>query len=126
MASAVWTEIKQIKNVKIARAVWEALTASYTQKVGEKTAKHHEGMWLSGGAAATYKPEGLAWWKDRCLSVANNIVDNASVKSAYIPPSDETLAWGGFLGGEHLSWTNQADKAEMDEMIAGKIRGLAA
>ena len=126
MASAVWTEIKKIKNVKTARSVWEALTASYVQKVGEAKAKHMDSMWQTGGAAATYKAEGLAWWKERCLSVANAIVDQASVRSSYIPPSTETLEWGGFLGGEHLSWTDQAAKTEMDDMTAGRIKQLAA
>lgn len=117
----VWHEIKKIKDVAKAQRVWEALNSSYTQKVGEKAANHHDLMWQD---YPRYKVDGLAWWKDRCLSVANRIIDNASIKSSFAPPTQETLEWGGFLGGEHLTWTDQAERADMEEMVISRIAGL--
>lgn len=117
----MYAEIKNIKTVARAQQAWEALTASYTQRVGEKTAEHHDWMFARG---CEYKAEGLAWWKARCRSVAQNLVQEASTVNHFIPASPETEAWGGFLGGERLVYTNQAEKADMEAMIGGRIAAL--
>lgn len=47
------------------------------------------------------------------------LVDGASVSARFIPPSPETLSWGGFLGGETVVLTDhEAAEAEAARIIA--------
>jgi hypothetical protein len=118
---AMLAEINRIKTVARAEAVYTALFASYSQRVGEKQAAHSDRMILR---SSHFKVGGLAWWKDRVRAVAHLLVSTESTVNHFIPASPETEAWGGFLGGERLTYTdrNAADAAE--EMIAGRIAGL--
>lgn len=47
---------------------------------------------------------------------ANAIVNHRceTTVSRFIPPSPETLAWGGFLSGETVSYTKRDDEKEAD------------
>ena len=47
------------------------------------------------------------------------IVDMLSREVAHIPPTEETLAWGGFLGGSTEVWTNSEKEDAALEMLAG-------
>lgn len=102
--------IKAINSKKTAKRVYEALSAYYRTLVDEKTANHHDGMFHD---STFYKADGLPWWRDRCVSVAEDIISKQSVRSHFIPPSPETLAWGGFLGGEtvHIKDAGKASSA---------------
>jgi hypothetical protein len=46
-------------------------------------------------------------------------------RSSFIPPSPETLSWGGFLGGTHCHWTDHAAEAEATAEIARLIQEVA-
>ena len=49
------------------------------------------------------------------------IVDYKSKRSHFQAPIPETLAWGGFLGGEVLVWTDKDDEDAAVSDIAAKI-----
>jgi hypothetical protein len=114
-------QINSIKTVAKAEAVYAALYASYTQRVGEKQAAHSDRMFHR---SSQFKPSGLAWWKDRIRTVANLIVSAESTVNHVIPASPETEAWGGFLGGERLTYTDRKSADAAEDMIADRIAGL--
>jgi len=45
------------------------------------------------------------------LMIAFGQFHHALTKTKFLPPSEETLAWGGFLGGEFFHDTKDADEA---------------
>lgn len=114
-------EINNIKTVAKAEAVYAALSASYAQRVGNKQAEHSDRMFQRG---CEFKPNGLAWWKARCRSVAFDVISAESTVNHFIPASPETEQWGGFLGGERLVYTNKAAAEDAEAMIASRIAGL--
>lgn len=114
-------QINSIKTVARAEVIYAALSASYTQRVGEKQAAHSDRMF---NRSCQFKPNGLAWWKDRIRSVAHLIVSVESTVNHFIPASPETEAWGGFLGGERLTYTNKRAADAAESMIADRIAGL--
>lgn len=68
----------------------------------------------------------LADWADltpRRVSMEASIlvIDMMSREVAHIPPTEETLAWGGFLGGSTEVWTNSEKEAAALEMLAGLL-----
>lgn len=111
-------QINSIQNVAKAEAVFNTLFASHAQRVGEKQATHNDRMVQR---ASERKVGGLAWWKDRCRAVVFNLVACDSKVSHFIPASPETQAWGGFLGGEHIHYTNKAAEADAEAMIAARV-----
>lgn len=113
--------INNIKTVAKAEAVYAALSASYTQRVGEKQAVHSDRMFQR---SCEFKPNGLAWWKARVRSVAWDLVSAESTINHFIPASPETEAWGGFLGGERLTYTDRKAADATEDMIADRIAGL--
>jgi hypothetical protein len=112
--------INTIKTVAKAEAIYASLSASYAQRVGAKQAEHSDRMFQR---SCEFKVNGLAWWKARIRAMAYNVVDADSRVVHYIPPSPETLAWGGFLGGERISYTNKAAEADAMEMVMSRIQG---
>jgi hypothetical protein len=114
----MYAEINSIKSVAKAEVIFSALSASYTQRVGEKQAVHSDRMFQR---ACEFKVNGLAWWKARIRSVSHDLVSADSRVTHFIPASPETLAWGGFLGGERISYTNKSAEADAMEMIASRI-----
>jgi hypothetical protein len=115
------SQIDSIKTVAKAEAVYAALSASYVQRVGERQAVHNDRMFQRSCA---FKPNGLAWWKDRVRCVAHLIVSTDSTINHFIPASPETEAWGGFLGGERLIYTDRKAADAAEDMIADRIAGL--
>ena len=107
-------DLKAITSIKRARQVHAALMRRLVQQVGQEQANHHDWMCAS---SAQYKAGGLAWWRDRCQSAAQNIINSGSRISRFIPPSEETLQWGGFLGGETVVYTDSRKAAE----LAGEV-----
>lgn len=114
----MYSAINAITDKSKAKALHASLYASYVQRAGEKQAAHLDRMCISG---SMWKAEGLAWWKDRCRAMAGAFVDADAKVSHFIPPSPETLAWGGFLGGEHISYMDKAKQADAEEMILARI-----
>ena len=53
-------------------------------------------------------------------------VDNLSRLSHFIPPSQETLNWGGFLGGEHVTYTDEEKSDAATAHIVNMIERFRA
>lgn len=48
------------------------------------------------------KVGGKAWRRELLLAAKNGWIATSQETTVFIPPSEETLAWGGFLGGEFV------------------------
>ena len=62
---------------------------------------------------------GLRQMRTAAMEMAARIVSELATRSARLAPSEETLAWGGFLGGSVEVWT---DKAAEDAAIVEIVR----
>ena len=71
-------------------------------------------------------PNGVSFFRNICLSLANKIVDAASINAHFIPPTEETLNWGGFLGGTHCVWTDKDREQAAEIMVVNTIQQAAA
>lgn len=58
------------------------------------------------------KVGGKAWQRELLLVARSNWIVTTQKTNVFIPPSEETLAWGGFLGGEFVSPQYMRDEAE--------------
>ena len=113
-------DFKAIASIKTARRVHTALMQRLVQQVGQKQAEHYD--WMCANSTQ-FKANGLAWWRDRCRGAAQNIIGSGSRVSHFIPPSEETLLWGGFLGGETVVYNDPykaADLAKEVEELVGR------
>ena len=59
-----------------------------------------------------YKVGGKAWMRELLLTARCGWIATTQKTSVFIPPSEETLAWGGFLGGEYVSTEAMRNAAE--------------
>lgn len=112
--------INAIETVAKAEAIYAALAASYAQRVGAKQAEHSDRLFQR---SCEFKVNGLAWWKARVRAVAFNVVDADSRVTHFIPASPDTLAWGGFLGGERVSYVDKGAETEATAMVTTRILG---
>lgn len=117
----MYDQINSIKSANKAKALFKALHAAYIIRVGAKQAEHEDRMAVH---SSQYKPNGLAWWKDRCRAVAYSLVAADSVVNHFIPASPETKAWGGFLGGERVMYRDKHAETDAETMILDLIARL--
>lgn len=117
----MYDAINGITNKAKAEKLFYGLFEAYTNRVGQASAAHLDKMTVG---SSMYKPNGLAWWKDRCRSIAGALVASDCRVSHFIPQSPETLEWGGFLGGERLTYTDKKAEAAAEDMILDRIAGL--
>lgn len=83
------------------RAEYEAAKSALYARAPKADAEH--AVWMAESSWATsYKVGGAAWLKGCILSVTRW---QPHPDMVFLPPSDETVAWGGFLGGE---WVRKA------------------
>jgi hypothetical protein len=68
--------------------------------------------WVSRNEWLGRKVGGKAWFRDLLASAKYGWVATTQKTSVFIPPSEETLAWGGFLGGEWVNPQHMKDDAE--------------
>ena len=96
------------------RNLVDALSANY---VAAYAAKY---------SAAPYAPNTTDEWANArtvrelrfaAMCAANCYVGFMAQQSSFIPPSPETLAWGGFLGGETVVWTDRDCEANAIEVV---------
>jgi hypothetical protein len=90
------------------RTLVDALSANYVAAYASKYgaapyAPHTTDEWA---AARTTRELRFA-----AMCAANCYVGFMAQQSKFIPPSDETLAWGGFLGGETVVWNDRDAEA---------------
>ena len=60
------------------------------------------------------KVGGKAWNRELMKIARNGWIATLRKTSVSIPPSEETLAWGGFLGGEVIPSAELRNAAEVD------------
>lgn len=58
------------------------------------------------------KVGGKAWQRELLKTARNGWIATTQQTSVFIPPSEETLAWGGFLGGEVIPSAELRQNAE--------------
>lgn len=58
------------------------------------------------------KVGGKAWQRELFKTARNGWIATTQQTSVFIPPSEETLAWGGFLGGEFVTTPEMSANAE--------------
>lgn len=58
------------------------------------------------------KVGGKAWNRELLKTARNGWIATTQKTSTFIPPSDETLSWGGFLGGEFVTTQEMTVSAE--------------
>lgn len=76
----------------------------------EPWAKTSTDMWKAA--------KGVRELRRAAMEAANFAVDTLARKSTFLPPSPETLSWGGFLGGETIVWIDaDAESAATAEII---------
>ena len=94
------------------QAAFTAMKARYVESLGGKVAYCHE-MALAEWDAV----KGVGGKRLALVQMAVGLAHKASICSHFQQPSEETLAWGGFLGGTHLVWTNE----EAAEQATGEL-----
>jgi hypothetical protein len=118
--TSIYKELMAIKSKAILISLQAKLEPIHLEAAGPKSASV---KMTHDYVKANFKSGGIAYYRELCLSHANAIVDRASARRHVNLPSEETLAWGGFLGGEILHW-NDADALEAAE--AAMIKTIIA
>jgi hypothetical protein len=104
------------------RNLVDALSANYVS------------AYASRYGAAPYAPTTTDEWANArtvrdlryaAMCAANAYVGFVSQQSNFIPPSPETLACGGFLGGETVVWTDRDAETAAVETVAHIIEAIA-
>ncbi len=87
--------------------------------LGENAAKWSAAQGLIDyGVEVRAAAKGVRAMRDAAQDACNFAIDCACKRSVFIPPSEETLMWGGFLGGEYLSLKNEdAEAAELANVL---------
>jgi hypothetical protein len=105
------------------RSLVDALSANYVAAYASKY------------GAAPYAPTTTDEWANArtvrelryaAMCAANAYVGFVAQQSSFIPPSPETLAWGGFLGGETVVWTDSDAETAATETVAHIIEAVGA
>jgi hypothetical protein len=101
--TSIYKELMAIKSKAILIRLQATLEPIHCEAAGPKSASV---QMTYNYVKAKFKSGGIAYYRELCLGHANAIVDRASARRHVQHPSEETLAWGGFLGGEILNWTD--------------------
>jgi hypothetical protein len=55
--------------------------------------------------------------REVAMQISNAIVHEIATVSVFIPPSPETIAWGGFLGGTRETYTDSEKEEKAYDFI---------
>lgn len=69
--------------------------------------------------------KGIRQIRNAAMEMACEIVFMKATQSKFIAPSNETLAWGGCLGGEVAVWTDEDRKEAATQAIAALAKSFA-
>lgn len=116
--STAYQAIKRIKDVKILARMVVDLEAQHRVAAGPRSRSADMAI---ENCKANYKVGGVAYLRNLCVSHANSVIHAACTRQHFQPASDETLAWGGFLGGENLIWTDANALAQAEEEMVAFI-----
>jgi hypothetical protein len=96
---------------------WAAINAALRAKMADK--------YIDPQTEARWNERGIRAARAAAMEMAAIIVQRASTSSRFLPPSEETLSWGGFLGGETVVLYDDEAHARATAQIAELVRGLA-
>lgn len=65
------------------------------------------------------KVGGKAWMRELLMTARCGWIATTQKTTVFIPPSEETLAWGGFLGGEYVA--TEALRISAEEAFEAKF-----
>lgn len=85
---------------------WTALNAAL------RTMYLAEGLDFVESQEARYAEKGIRAARTAAMEMACSIVHHRATRSSFQAPSEETLSWGGFLGGSTNVWTDEDAQAE--------------
>ena len=128
MKSQQCTALEAIKSKAVLKSVAAALEALYvSEQTGTKSEKQidYDIQRAKDFSKNNCAPNGVSYFRNICLSLANKIVDAASINVHFIPPTEETLSWGGFMGGTDCVWTDRDREKEAEIMVVKLIKEIA-
>ena len=102
------------------RGLVDALSARYVTQYA--ALNDGEAPWPNNTTDEWASAKGVRELRHAAMYAATMITDDKSRRSSFIPPSPETLSWGGFLGGESVVWRDDAAYSEAVEECAAIIR----
>lgn len=100
---------------------WARLNAALRSHYLAVYAAKHNGAapWAGNTTDAWDAAKGIGQLRTAAMEMANCAVHCSATRSSFSAPSQETLSWGGFLGGEVLVWNdNEAEAAAVAEIEA--------
>lgn len=106
---------------------WPALRDALQAHYLEVYAQRHNGAepWPGNTTDVWKAARGVRELRRAAMEAACFAVDTLSRKSTFLAPSEETLSWGGFLGGETLVWTDAEAEAAATAGVAAIIARVA-
>lgn len=108
---------------------WKRLNAALVENYLAVYAEAHNGAepWAGTSTDVWNAAKGVRELREAAYQAATFAVHAAAQRSSFIPPSPETLSWGGFLGGTSCVWTDkdaeEAETAKIAAIIAAKGQG---
>jgi len=118
--TSIYRELMAIKSKAVLASLQAILEPIHCEAAGPKSASL---QMTHDYVKANFKAGGVAYYRELCLGHANAIVDRASARRHVQQPSEETLAWGGFLGGEIIHWN---DAYALEAAEAAMIKTIKA
>jgi len=102
---------------------WTALVAALTSNYLAAYAAKNNGAqpWGKTSVDVWTVAKGIRELRTAAMEAASFAVGEMSQRSTFQAPSPETLAWGGFLSGSTLVWTDSEAEAEATAQVAAII-----
>ena len=104
------------------RALVDALSANY---VTVYTAAKNQAPWAATSTDEWAAAKGVRQLREAAMQAASWAVHAHAQRSNFLPPSEETLSWGGFMGGETVVWADDTAEAEAIEAVRKIIERVA-
>lgn len=104
------------------RSLVDALSANY---VAVYTAAKGQAPWAPTSTDEWAAAKGIRQLREAAWHAAGWAVQAHAQRSRFLPPSEETLSWGGFLGGETVVWSDDDAEAEALDAVRQIIERTA-
>ena len=102
---------------------WTGFVAELRARYVVTYSNVHDGALPWEGTLAEWDAaKGVRQLRHTAMYISTCLTDTVSKRSSFIPPSPETLAWGGFLGGETVVYTDR----EAEAIAIEEVRTIAA
>jgi hypothetical protein len=103
---------------------WKALSSALVVHYLAVYAEAHDGAapWAGNTTDAWAMARTPTQLRTVAMEAANFAVGVMAQRSSFIPPSPETLSWGGFLGGEVVVYKDRDAESEVIAEVTEIIR----